>query len=113
MSFAICLTLIVASLPFMSACTKPAASVESEWLEAQVWTEVPACTTSTVMTIALASLVTKESAIRIAIQPRASTTECLSQLINGASCLSMTTTYDLYHAYRGLDAFHSKEKGLV
>jgi len=65
------------------------------------------------MAIALAELVTNELGIRVAVQPRASATEGLMQLVEKASDLSMTTTYDLSHAYRELEAFEGKEKGLV
>lgn len=112
-SVVICLTLIVTLLPFMTACAKPVQQPKPGWPEAQVWTGVPAGSTSTIMAIALAELVTKELGIRVAVQPRASATEGLMQTVDRASDLSMTTTYDLYHAYRGLGTFEGKEKGLV
>lgn len=97
----------------MTACTKPAPQSKPGWPEAQVWTGVPAGSTSTIMAIALAGLVTKELGIRVAVQPCVSATEGLMRTLDGASELSITTTYDLYHAYRGLNAFEGKEKGLV
>ena len=113
LAFFICLALIVTSLPFMTSCAKPAQQPKPEWPKAQVWSGVSSGATSTIMAIALAELITKELGIRVAVQPSASATEGLTRTINRDSDLCITTTYDLYQAYRGLDVFEGKEKGLV
>jgi len=65
------------------------------------------------MLIALGELLTKETNIRIAVQPTTSATESLTRTVDGATDLCVTSTYDLFNAYQGLDAFEGKEKGLM
>jgi TRAP transporter TAXI family solute receptor len=109
----ICLTLIVASSSFMAACAKSSPTPQTEWPEAQVWSGVATGTTSNIMLIALGEIVTKELGIRVAVQPTTSATESLTRLVDGATDLCITTTYDLYNRYQGTGEFDGKGKGTL
>ncbi len=109
----ICLTFIIASSSLMTACAKPGPAPKPGWPEAQVWSGVPAGTTSNIMLIALGEIITKELGIRVAVQPTTSATESLTRNVDGATDLCITTTYDLYNAYHGTGAFEGKDKGTV
>jgi len=107
----ICLVLILAALPLMAACAKPAPPPKPAWPEKMVWATVPAGTTGYLNSVGISQLITRELEVMTSVQPGTSAEESTMRVLDGRANLGWSNSVTGRDAYRATGVFEKQEKG--